>query len=216
VNVEVWLKSKSDPRLVLAVEEKIDPSDWTKDRMLELFQKYEELKLPPRISFYMKMLRSKVAPEEAKDLVSSGNRHAALYGILLCRRYLEPSCVPAILDLLKTLPEQDPFQALILQEGLRTLSAQKGDHLSYEFFSDLRTERFKPIDWVDAAFTCKEFAIKSMEIEHLDEVAKWNHCIRLSSLKAPADHPFRKTVAWWGIGELKKRLKEVKDFVSQY
>ncbi len=184
VNLEVWLKSRSDPKMVMAIEEKLDPEGLEKTKIEELLQKYDELKFDPRPQLYVKLLRSKVKSEEAKDLLASESKHTLAFGILLCRMWVEQTCVPGLFEQVKVLSDKDPFQRYLLNEILKTLSVLKGEHLGLDFYTDVRSEKFKALDWVEPDLNCRDWAqtLGPGQIQTQDEVCRWNHCI-LSALK---------------------------------
>lgn len=185
VNLEVWLKSRSDPKMVLAIEERIQPEDLEKAKIEELLQKYDELKFDPRPRFYLKLLGSKVKAEEAKDFLSSSSRHAVAFGVFACRMWVEQTCVPALIEQVKNLSDRDPFQHYLLNEILRTLSVLKAEHVGFDFCGDVRAEKFKALDWVEPDLNCRDWSqsIGPGVIQTQDEVARWNHCILVALKK---------------------------------
>ena len=201
VNLEVWLKSRSDPKMVLAIEKKLEAVDFEKGKIEELLQKYDELKFDPRPHLYVKLLRSKVKGEEAKDFLVSSSRHTLAFGILLCRKWVEQSCVPGLIDQIKVLSDKDPFQRYLLGEILKTLSVLKGEHLGLDFYADVRSEKFKALDWVEPDLNCREWVqnLSPGVIQSQDEVSRWNHCI-LIALKKGGPEPVRQSV----VGFLEK------------
>lgn len=185
LNLEVWLKSRSDPKMVLAIEERIDPVEFEKVKVEELLQKYDELKFDPRPQFYMKLLKSKVKAEEAKDLLAVPSQHSVAFGIFLCRKWVEQSCVPGLIQQVKTLSDKNTFQWFLLGESLKTLSVLKAEHLGFDFYSDVRAEKFKALDWVEPDLNCRDWVqgLGPGSIQSQDELARWNHCILLAFRK---------------------------------
>jgi hypothetical protein len=216
VNVEVWLKSRTDPRLLLAIEQKVDPSSWDRSKIEEILLKYDELKLEPRPQFYVKLFRSKIKPDEAKDLLSSTSRHVQAFAVLFCRQSLETTCVPHLLDLLKTLQEQDPFQSALLKESLQTLSVLKAAHVGLDFYADLKADRVKASDWVDPDLNCKDWVQKAGAIQGMDDVARWNHCIRVAARKSPPEHPWRDEAQYWGRAKIEGEKTRLISFFGEY
>jgi hypothetical protein len=201
VNLEVWLKSRTDPKMVLAIEEKLEPEAFEKAKVEEFLQKYDELKFDPRPQLYLKLLRSKVPPEQAKELLESSSKHTVAFGVLLCRSGLEQSCVPGLFDQIKVLSDKDPFQRYLLSEILKTLSVLKGEHLGFDFYADVRSEKIKALDWVEPDLNCREWAqgLGPGLVETQDEVSRWNHCI-LVALKKGGPERMRMTA----VGFLEK------------
>ncbi len=198
VNLEVWLKSRSDPKMVLAIEEKLEPEDFEKAKIEELLQKYDELKFDPRPQLYLKLLRSKILPEQAKELLASPGKHAVAFGVLLCRNVLDQGCVPGLFDQIKILSEKDPFQKYLLGEILKTLSVLKGEHLGFDFYADVRSEKIKALDWVEPDLNCREWVqdLGPGLVQTQDEVARWNHCILVALKKGGPDRARQSAVGF--------------------
>ena len=214
VNVDVWLKSKPDPKLIIAIEKRLTPETFDKAKVLELLARYDELKLDPRPQFYMRLLHAQIKAEEVKEFITSPGRHSFVMGVLLCRKYVEQDCSGPLVERLKTMTDSDLFSIYTSAEILRTLSVLRASLLSFDFYADVKADKVSTKDWVEPQINCKEWATKDLSDVTSVEIAQLNFCIRTAALRTPKTSEWNKSVAFYSKEEIQRLAPSIRDLIG--
>ena len=201
-NLEAWLMTKKNPRLLSYLEGRVKGIKLNADSIRKIVGHYDDIKKELDANTFYNLLQGQFTAKDSTEFLKASGPYSFGLGLFLCRRYLNQDCTLWITERLKKVSENNPSDWTLIRLSLLTLSILKAKWLYFDFYARLKTGQNVNSDLGIPEVDCERYHHHSIQgTVSYTEAAPLNYCIRKHLLEV---HPERAPRdAAWVTGELK-------------
>jgi hypothetical protein len=196
IQLEAWLKTRSNPILLKALTDLLRPDSINPDSIKDILAHFRTLNLEPDAESLYAFTIYPFERKTALELLQSKGLFDYGLGVILCRRFTERECIPFITKWIKVSPESSEIEKFLVSISKTTLSILYAKWLSNDDFDDLKRGRRTVGSEKLVTPDCSEFTKKeSSGIIYLQDAGPLNYCSRKIAFERDPSHP-RKEMGW--------------------